>query len=150
LSGTSATFSTGLIVSNIADVYPEIKTSAADADAFLGFSNTGDGNNGWSIGRRNTGEFWISNYTANFNSGTRTQPLIIASTGAATFSSTVTSAANFISSSTTDTPSTGTTGANNATYNYLGYSGYWGIRTTATGNNFALDTYNGGTPKNAV
>jgi hypothetical protein len=86
LSGTSATFSTGLIVSNIADVYPEIKTSAADADAFLGFSNTGDGNNGWSIGRRNTGEFWISNYTGNFNSGTRTQPLIIASTGAATFS----------------------------------------------------------------
>ena len=90
LSGTSATFSSGLIVSNITDVYPEFKTSAADADAFLGFSNTGDGNNAWSIGRRNTGEFWISNYTGNFNSGTRTQPLIIASTGAATFSSSVT------------------------------------------------------------
>ena len=89
LSGTSATFSSGLIVSNTADVYPEFKTSAADADAFLGFSNTGDGNNAWSIGRRNTGEFWISNYTGNFNSGTRTQPLIIASTGAATFSSSV-------------------------------------------------------------
>jgi len=87
LTGTSATFSSGLIVSNTADVYPEFKTSAADADAFLGFSNTGDGNNAWSIGRRNTGEFWISNYTGNFNSGTRTQPLTIASTGAATFSS---------------------------------------------------------------
>ena len=91
LSGTSATFSTGLIVSNIADVYPEIKTSAADADAFLGFSNTADGNNAWSIGRRNTGEFWISNYTGDFNSGTRTQPLIIESTGAATFTGDVTS-----------------------------------------------------------
>jgi hypothetical protein len=70
--------------------------------------------------------------------------------GAATFSESVTSAANFISNSTTNTPSTGTSGANNATYNYLGYSGYWGIRTTATGNNFALDTYNGGTPKNVL
>ena len=89
LSGTSATFSSGLIVSNTADVYPEFKTSAADADAFLGFSNTGDGNNAWSIGRRNTGEFWISNYTGNFNSGTRTQPLIIASTGAATFTGSI-------------------------------------------------------------
>jgi hypothetical protein len=88
--------------------------------------------------------------------GSSFQPLVINntltldSTGAATFSASVTSAANFISNSTTNTPSTGTSGANNATYNYLGYSGYWGIRTTATGNNFALDTYNGGTPKNAL
>lgn len=90
LSGTSATFTTGLIVSNTSDVYPEFKTSAVDADAFLGFSNTGDGNAAWSIGRRNTGEFWISTYTGNFNSGTRTQPLVIATSGAATFSSSVT------------------------------------------------------------
>jgi hypothetical protein len=90
LSGTSATFTSGLIVSNTSDVYPEFKTSAIDADAFLGFSNTGDGNAAWSIGRRNTGEFWISTYTGNFNSGTRTQPLIIATSGAATFSSSVT------------------------------------------------------------
>jgi len=89
LSGTSATF-TGLIVTNTSDVYPEIKTSATDADAFLGFSNTGDGNAAWSIGRRNTGEFWISTYTGNFNSGTRTEPLKIATSGAATFSSSVT------------------------------------------------------------
>ncbi len=90
LAGTSATFTSGLIVSNTADVYPEFKTSASDADAFLGFSNTGDGNAAWSIGRRNTGEFWISTYTGNFNSGTRTEPLKITTSGAATFSSSVT------------------------------------------------------------
>jgi hypothetical protein len=95
LSGTSATF-TGLIVSNTSDVYPEIKTSAVDADAFLGFSNTGDGNSAWSIGRRNTGEFWISTYTGNFNSGTRTEPLKIATSGAATFSSSVTAGSNIV------------------------------------------------------
>jgi hypothetical protein len=95
LSGTSATF-TGLTVSNTSDVYPEIKTSAVDADAFLGFSNTGDGNAAWSIGRRNTGEFWISTYTGNFNSGTRTEPLKIATSGAATFSSSVTASGGVI------------------------------------------------------
>jgi hypothetical protein len=89
LTGSSATFS-GLLVSNTSDAYPEFRTTALDADVFLGFTNTGDNNNAWSIGRRNTGEFWISNYTGNFNSGTRTQPLIIATNGAATFSSTVT------------------------------------------------------------
>jgi hypothetical protein len=97
LSGTSATFSSGLIVSNTSDVYPEFKTSAADADAFLGFSNTGDGNNAWGIGRRNTGEFWITNFTGNFNSGTRTTPFQIATTGAATFSSTLDTAGNITS-----------------------------------------------------
>jgi hypothetical protein len=89
LNGTTATFS-GLTVSGTSDIYPEIKTSAADADALLGFSNTGDGNNGWGIGRRNTGEFWIANYTGNFLSGTRTVPFQLATSGAATFSSTIT------------------------------------------------------------
>lgn len=98
LTGTSATFSTGLVVSNVSDVYPEFKTSAIDADAFLGFSNTGDGNAAWSIGRRNTGEFWISTYTGNFNSGTRTQPLIITTSGAATFSSSVTATQMYLPS----------------------------------------------------
>ena len=75
---------------------------------------------------------------------------ILSSTGAATFSSSVQAATNFISNIYIDTPSVGTSAANNATYNYLGYSGYWGIRTTQTGFNFALDTYNGGTPKNVL
>jgi len=81
--------------------------------------------------------------TLNFSTNT-TNRLSISSLG------TVTAIANFISSTVTDTPSTGTTVAGNATYNYLGSSGYWGIRTTATGFNFALDTYNGGTPKNVL
>lgn len=85
----SGTFS-GLTISNASDVYPSIQTAASDADALLGFSSTGDGNSGWGIGRRNTGEFWIANYTGNFNSGTRTVPFQITSTGAATFSSSVT------------------------------------------------------------
>jgi hypothetical protein len=76
--------------------------------------------------------------------------LTFVSTGAATFSSSVQSNTNFISNITTDTPSVGTTAANNATYNYLGYSGYWGIRTTTTGFNFALDTFNAGTSKNVL
>jgi hypothetical protein len=71
-------------------------TSSVDGDNFFGFSNTGDANSAWGIGRRNTGEFWIANYTGNFLSGTRTTPLVIASTGAATFSSSVTVGGNVV------------------------------------------------------
>ena len=78
-----------LLISSASDIYPEILTTAADADAFLGFTNTGDGNNAWGVGRRNTGEFWITNFTGNFNSGTRTTVLSLSSTGAASFSSSV-------------------------------------------------------------
>lgn len=81
---------TGLLVSNSTDTYPEFRTTPVDADVFLGFSNTGDGNNAWGIGRRNTGEFWITNFTGNFNSGTRTTVLSFASNGAATFSNSIT------------------------------------------------------------
>lgn len=88
--------SVGLIVSGTTDIYPEFITSSVDGDVFLGFSNTGDGNNGWGIGRRNTGEFWITNFTGNFNSGTRTTVLQLASTGAATFSNTLTAYKNII------------------------------------------------------
>jgi hypothetical protein len=102
LTGAGATFS-GLLVSNTSDAYPEFRTSAADADVLLGFSNTGDGNNGWGIGRRNTGEFWIANYTGNFLGGTRTVPFQLASTGAATFSSTAQNAF-LINSTNTDGP----------------------------------------------
>jgi hypothetical protein len=80
LTGAGATFS-GLLISSTTDAYPEFRTTALDADVFLGFANTGDNNNAWSIGRRNTGEFWISNYTGNFNSGTRTTPLVITPSG---------------------------------------------------------------------
>jgi hypothetical protein len=82
-------FSGKLSISNTSDVYPEVTTSSVDGDNLLGFSNTADANSGWGIGRRNTGQFWIANYTGNFLSGTRTTPLVIASTGAATFSSSV-------------------------------------------------------------
>ena len=83
-----------LDVNNSVDTYTQFRTSASDADVLLGFSNTGDGNNGWGIGRRNTGEFWIANYTGNFLGGTRTVPFQLASTGAATFSSSVDVATN--------------------------------------------------------
>jgi hypothetical protein len=83
-------FNGRLTVSNTIDSYAELTTSSAGADSLLGFSNTGDANSSWGIGRRNTGEFWIANYTGNFLSGTRTVPFQIASTGAATFSSSVT------------------------------------------------------------
>jgi len=35
-------------------------------------------------------------------------------------------------------------------YNFIGSGAYWGIKTTTTGNNFAIDTYNSGTPKNVL
>jgi hypothetical protein len=94
-------FSGNLFVSNPTDCYPEFITAPSDADVFLGFTNTGDGNNAWGVGRRNTGEFWITNFTGNFNSGTRTTVLSLASTGAATFSSSVT--ATQLSVNTTNT-----------------------------------------------
>jgi hypothetical protein len=89
-------FSGNLLVSNSTDTYPEFRTAPIDADVFLGFTNTGDGNNAWGVGRRNTGEFWITNFTGNFNSGTRTTVLALASTGAATFSSSLRSNSHII------------------------------------------------------
>lgn len=80
-------FTNRVTISNVSDSYSEMTTSSLDADALLGFSNTADGDNGWAIGRRNTGQFWIANYTQNFLSGTRTTPLVIASTGNVTLSS---------------------------------------------------------------
>jgi hypothetical protein len=68
----------------------------------------------------------------------------------ATFSGTVQAGTNFISVPITDSITVGTSAAENAKYNYLGHSGYWGLKTTATGFNFALDTYNSGTPKNVL
>jgi hypothetical protein len=84
--GTSAPTNL-LTVSSATDTYAEIKTTVVDGDALLGFSNTGDANSAWGIGRRNTGEFWIANYTANFLGGTRTVPFQIASTGIVEISS---------------------------------------------------------------
>jgi hypothetical protein len=89
-------FSGNLFVSNPTDCYPEFITAPSDADVFLGFTNTGDGNNAWGVGRRNTGEFWITNFTGNFNSGTRTTVLNFASTGAATFSSSITAGSELL------------------------------------------------------
>ena len=70
--------------------------------------------------------------------------------GDSTFSSSVSAGTNFISVPNTNSISVGTSAAENAKYNYLGHSGYWGIKTTTTGFNFAIDTYNGGTPKNVL
>jgi hypothetical protein len=88
--------------------------------------------------------------TGIFNGSSISSKFSITNTGQACFACSIQAGANFISNITTDTASVGTSAANNATYNYTGYSGYWGIRTTTTGNNFALDTYNGGTPKNVL
>jgi hypothetical protein len=127
LSGTSATFS-GTINANSAN--SQIRIGGATTDAFIGVS---------------TSTLYLTDWA------TAAKGLTInLTTGAATFSSSVQSNTNFISNITTDTPSVGTTAANNGTYNYTGFSGYWGIRTTTTGFNFALDTYNGGTPKNVL
>jgi hypothetical protein len=75
---------------------------------------------------------------------------IVRSTGEASFSSNVSATKNFISVPNTDSISVGTNASENAKYNYVGHSGYWGIKTTTTGFNFAIDTYNGGTPQNVL
>jgi hypothetical protein len=159
-----------LTISNTNDVYSEMTTSSVDGDNFFGFSNTGDANSAWGIGRRNTGEFWIANYTGNFLSGTRTTPLVIASTGAATFSSSV-AGASFLAGTRTilgagfiaDISSTGnntgiffdgggilpTNGAGSYTVKNLGSATYpWGAATfsssvTAT-NGYISASYNAG------
>ena len=115
----------------------------------IGYQTTGLGSNTTVIGNSST---TATRLYGNLLLGTNTDAGtgVLQVTGAATFSSSVTASTNFISNIVTDTPSTGTSTAANATYNFQGSSGYWGIRTTTTGNNFALDTYNGGTPKNVL
>jgi hypothetical protein len=92
------------------------------------------------------GKFTVNNG----GNGTGTEVFTVDVNGAGVFSSSVQSNANFISNVFSDTISVGLTAATNATYNYVGYSGYWGLRTSQTGTNFCLDTYNGGTPKNVL
>jgi len=90
------------------------------------------------------------NASGNLSIGNTNDTYKLDVTGTARFSSFVESSTNFISVALTDSISVGTSTAENAKYNYLGHSGYWGLKTTATGFNFALDTYNGGTPKNVL
>jgi hypothetical protein len=130
-----------LDVNSLTDTYTQFRTSAADADVLLGFSNTGDGNNGWGIGRRNTGEFWIANYTGNFLSGTRTIPFQLASTGAATFSSSVT--AGVITSSVAS--GTGTLKVNNSSV-----SKAWSFYPTTNGSQTDITLYEEGTALNIM
>jgi hypothetical protein len=141
LSGTSATFTSGLI-NGTTDAFFDINRSASGNAGRVRFQTAG------------TDEFEIGlkGGVAGFHitKGDATELLTIASSGAATFSSSVSAATNFISVALTDSISVGTSVAENAKYNYLGHSGYWGLKTTTTGFNFALDTYNGGTPKNVL
>jgi hypothetical protein len=147
LAGTSATFSstvqsTGVLTSG---------NVGATTGQFIIESGANAASRRWKLltSQNVNGDFIIQQSTTQTGS-TFADILGFNATGLATFSNSVQSNTNFISNITTDTPSVGTTTANNATYNYLGYSGYWGLRTTSTGYNFALDTYNGGTPKNVL
>jgi len=146
LGGTSATFS-GLVsgngfVNGTSGTYKVVTNTSATL-GYLIRSGTWKGSTENNLSLAAETGFGITFFT----DGSPTERLTIASTGSATFTNFVQSNANFISNITTDTPTVGTS---NATYNYTGYSGYWGLRTTTTGNNFALDTYNGGTPKNVL
>jgi hypothetical protein len=127
-------FSGKLTVSNTIDAYSELTTSSSDADSLLGFSNTGDGNSSWGIGRRNTGEFWIANYTGNFLSGTRTVPFQIASTGAATFSSSLTATALTVTSTDSVIATNTSDGSDNKSINISG----GGTQSIARGANLRL------------
>jgi hypothetical protein len=156
VSGTGR-FSGNVLISKSNDATVEVNsTTAASYSAFF-HSESGVAKAYWEYVNSNFSIASRRNYLEAFNSvggfGVYTagaKALDITTSGAATFSSSVQSNTNFISNITTDTPSVGTTAANNGTYNYTGFSGYWGIRTTTTGFNFALDTYNGGTPKNVL
>jgi hypothetical protein len=90
------------------------------------------------------------NASGNLSLGNTNDTYKLDVSGTGRFSSFVEASTNFISVALTNSISVGTSTAENAKYNYLGHSGYWGLKTTATGFNFALDTYNGGTPKNVL
>jgi hypothetical protein len=70
----------------------------------------------------------------------------IAVGGNATFAGSVTSPWLYSSNSPSNSISVGNTNSN---YSFVSYSGYWGLRQS-TDNAFNLDTYNGGTPINAL
>ncbi len=150
LSGTSATFS-GIIA-----------TSGTGLNASVRINNTTVTTGvDWHLYSLNNGNFGLYNNTAgayayqitpsgNLGLGNTNDTYKLDVTGTARFTSFVEASTNFISVALTNSISVGTSAAENAKYNYLGHSGYWGLKTTATGFNFALDTYNGGTPKNVL
>jgi hypothetical protein len=139
LSGTSASFSSSVTANGLyANAGNSARFYRGANDYYWGINN--DSNNYLNFGT----------FAANGTAYGTNPKLIIQDNGAATFSSSVQAATNFISVALTDSISVGTSSAENAKYNYLGHSGYWGIKTTTTGFNFALDTYNGGTPKNVL
>jgi hypothetical protein len=97
----NSTSSTPFLINTNTDNTTTIRTSNGGGNAYISFENSGDANNAFAIGRSNSGDF-VLNHSASsvYGGGTLTNYLNIASTGAATFSSSVTANGNIISSNT--------------------------------------------------
>jgi hypothetical protein len=89
----NSTSSTPFLINTNTDNTTTIRTSNGGGNAYISFENSGDANNAFAIGRSNSGDF-VLNHSASsvYGGGTLTNYLNIASTGAATFSSSVTAA----------------------------------------------------------
>jgi hypothetical protein len=154
LGGTSATFS-GTINSTITNalvlynntsttqyVYTSLANSVGNARYGVDNSSGGGLGTGTSANSAVFGNAGNADVDITTNNISR---LRIASTGAATFSSSVSAATTFLSGIRSNTISPD----NGITNNYQGYGGYWALRTD-TSNRFNLDVYNSGTPISAL
>jgi hypothetical protein len=87
----NSTSSTPFLINTNTDNTTTIRTSNGGGNSLMSFENSGDANNAFAIGRSNSGDF-VLNHSASsvYGGGTLTNYLNISSTGAATFSSSVT------------------------------------------------------------
>jgi hypothetical protein len=100
----NSTSSTPFLINTNTDNTTTIRTSNGGGNAYISFENSGDANNAFAIGRSNSGDF-VLNHSASsvYGGGTLTNYLNISSTGAATFSSSVTAGGNLYVSGGTNT-----------------------------------------------
>jgi hypothetical protein len=138
LSGTSATFS-----GDVTSGGQSQNLFIANGNTFSGFKLSRGGVQKWSIFNNNAGTDFFDIYNYNTNSSSFT----IASTGDATFSSSV-QTSTFFRSNTSTTNSITIGVSANANYGYIGNSNYWGIRTGTSGD-FNIDVNNSSSPINA-
>jgi hypothetical protein len=89
----NSTSSTPFLINTNTDNITTIRTSNGGGNAYISFENSGDANNSFAIGRSNNGDFVVNHSASSvYGGGTLSNYLNISSTGAATFSSSVTAA----------------------------------------------------------
>jgi hypothetical protein len=135
----NSTSSTPFLINTNTDNTTTIRTSNGGGNSYISFENSGDANNAFAIGRSNAGDF-VLNHSASsvYGGGTLTNYLNISSTGAATFSSSVT-ATQFI---TGGTPSN-TAGFTNSFYAHSNFPSITLSNTSTNTGKFTLGVTEG-------